>query len=258
MLKFSLFKNYETDPLDKLLKDLKSSERGLAEKEARQRIFIFGINQITKKKKVHPLAQFLKHFKDPLVMILLIAAVVSGFVGEMKSASAIIVMVLLSVTMNFYQEYKSGKAAEKLAKKLAITSTVLREGKKKEILVKHIVPGDIIALSAGDIIPADGRLIQAEDFFVNESVLTGESFPVEKIASDTEEENNGVVFSGTNVISGSALFLVIRTGVNTAYGKIADKIIRPEETSAFESGIRNFGFLIIRLTIFIVLMILII
>ncbi len=255
MLKFSLFQNYETDSLVKLFKDLKSSERGLEEKEARKRVKIFGRNQITKKKKVHPVAQFLKHFKDPLILILIMAAIISGFVGEVKSASAIIVMVLLSVTINFYQEFKSGKAAERLAKKLAITATVLRDGKKKEILVKYIVPGDIIALSAGDIVPADGRLIQADDFFINESVLTGESFPVEKIVSDTEKENNGAVFGGTNVVSGSALFLVIRTGVNTAYGKIADKIIRPEETSAFEVGIRNFGFLIIRSTIFIVLMI---
>jgi len=253
MLKFSEFKNYQMDTLTKLFKDLKTNQRGLTEKEARKRIFVFGKNELSQKKKIHPVAQFLKYFRDPLVMILIIAALVSGFIGELKNAMIIIAIVFLSVAMKFYQEFKSGQAAEKLARKLAVTATVFRDGKRKEILVKYIVPGDVIALSAGDIIPADGCLIQADDFFVNESILTGESFPVEKIASASEASKVREVFSGTNVVSGSALFLAVRTGVNTSYGKIADKITRPEETGAFEIGIRNFGFLIIRLTIFIVL-----
>jgi len=253
MIKFSLFKNYKTDSLEKLFKDLKSSERGLVEEEARGRIKIFGRNQITKKKKVHPVMHFLKYFKDPLVMILLIAATISGFVGEVKNAVIIIAIVFLSVAMKFYQEYKSGQAAEKLAKKLTITATVIRDGIKKEIFVKFIVPGDLVLLSAGDIVPADGRIVQANDFFVNQSVLTGESFPVEKTVKAGDEENSNIVFSGTIVVAGSANFLVTRTGINSEYGKIADKIVQPEETNAFEVGLRSFGFLIIRITIFIVL-----
>jgi P-type Mg2+ transporter len=122
----------------------------------------------------------LLYFKDPLIIILLIAAGLSGLTGSYTDSGIIILMIFLSIGMNFYQESKSSKAAEELAQKLEISSNVLRNGKIEKIRIKYIVPGDIIEVAAGDIIPADGKIIESDDLFINESSLTGESFPVEK------------------------------------------------------------------------------
>lgn len=253
-MKFSLFENYKTKDTESLLRELESSANGLSENEARARALIFGRNQISETKKSHALLDLLRHFKDPMVLILIFASIISSFAGETKNAVIIISMVFISVALNFYQEYRSNKAAEKLVKKLALMATVTRDGAKKEIPARYIVPGDIIFLAAGDIAPADGRLIKADDFFINEAALTGESFPVEK-NEISKAENGQIIFSGTNVISGSAIYVAARTGFNTEFGKIAEKMERPEEANAFEIGVKNFGYLIIKVTIFIVLVI---
>lgn len=254
-MKFSLFANYKNQPLSQLLADLESSLNGLADSEAQVRLEIFGKNQPPQKKKAAPIIRFLNNFKNPLILILLIAATISGLAGESRSSVIIITIVVLSVGLNFYQEHRSSKAAEKLAKKLSLTAAVIRNDEKKEIFAKFIVPGDVVFLSAGDIVPADGRVIQADDFFVNEASLTGESFPVEKVAGNSDDINNQVIYAGTNVISGSARYVVARTGINTEFGKIAVKITEPLEANAFEVGVKNFGTMIVKVTIFIVLII---
>jgi len=251
-MKFSLFDGYKNIPIDGLLAELGSVPGGLTSKTAAERIEVFGYNETIKKKKVHFLIELLRRFRDPLVMILIVAATVSGFVGEFKNTVIILFMVVLSVTMNFYQEHKSGKVAEKLVERLATKATVLRDGKKVDILVKYIVPGDVVALSAGDIIPADGRILESDDFFVNESALTGESYPVEKVVSGGKQESEHIVSAGTNVVSGWAQYAVVRTGRNTEYGAIAEKATEPLEVNAFEVGIKSFGYLIIKATVFIV------
>ena len=227
--------------LSDLYQKLNSSSKGLTIEEAIARSKEFGYNQLAKIKKKNLLLKFLAYFKDPLILILIVAALISGLTGQLKNMAIILSMVFLSVLLNFYQEHKSSKAAEKISTRLAIKARILRDGKEQELDTKFIVPGDIILLSAGDIVPADGKVITADDFFLNESSLTGESLPVEKMA-----DQDNVVFSGTNVISGFCSFLVTNIGVETEFGKIAQKISRPEVENAFEKGIKDFGFLIIR------------
>ena len=227
--------------LDKLYQELSSSPQGLTTKEAISRSQIFGYNQLDKAKKKSLIIKFLSYFKDPLILILIVASLISGLTGQIRSMIIILTMIFLSVLLNFYQEHKSSKAAEKIAKRLAIRARILRDGQEQELDTKYIVPGDIILLSAGDIVPADGKIISADDFFLNESSLTGESLPVEKTANE-----NNAIFSGTNVISGYCQFLVTAIGLTTEFGQIAQRISKPETLNAFEKGIKSFGFLIIR------------
>lgn len=227
--------------LEELYQKLSSGPKGLVTKEAINRAKIFGYNQIGVKRKVNLFIKFISYFKNPLILVLIAAALVSGLTGQIKNMVIILTMVFLSVVLNFFQEHKSGKAAEKIAKRLAIKAKILRDGKEKELETKYIVPGDIVLLSAGDIVPADGKIIGADDFFLNEASLTGESLPIEKFA-----DRDNIIFSGTNVISGYGRFLVSNTGLETEFGKIAENIARPELQNAFEKGINKFGFLIIQ------------
>ena len=233
--------------LDQLYPLVDSGPQGLTTSEAIKRSKDLGYNQIAAAKKRHPVILFLSYFQNPLIIILIIAALISGLTGELKSMAIILSMILLSVILNFYQEHKSSKAAEKIARRIAIRAQVWRDGKKIELETKYIVPGDIVSLAAGDIVPADGKIISANDFFLNEASLTGESLPLEKFA-----ENNNDIFSGTNVISGFGEFLVTNIGLSTEFGQIAQNITRPEEENAFEKGIKDFGYLIIRVIAFIV------
>jgi len=194
--------------------------------------------------------KFLSYFKAPLIILLLVCAIISWFTWEYKNSIIIVLMIFLSVILNYYQETKSDKAVQKILQKLEIKSMVLRNGQEKLIATKYIVPGDIVLLSAGDIIPADGRLIQADDLFVNESSLTGESFPVEKIVDG--EWKLSQVFSGTHVVSGFSKFIVTGTWATTEYGKIAQQLIKPMPTTSFEIGMKKFWYLIIKSIIFIV------
>ncbi|MFZ4632369.1 MAG: magnesium-translocating P-type ATPase [Patescibacteria group bacterium] len=218
-----------------------SSDKGITTSEAIKRSGLLGYNQISAAKKRHPFIKFLSYFKDPLILVLMGAALISGATGGVRSAIIIISMILLSVLLNFYQEHKSNKAADKIARRIAIRARLLRDGKEQELDTKYIVPGDIVLLSAGDIVPADGKIIKANDFYLNESSLTGESLPVEK-----DFEENNIIYSGTNVISGFGQFLVTSIGLETEFGKIAQTIARPETENSFEKGIKNFGYLIIR------------
>jgi Mg2+-importing ATPase len=224
-----------------------SSPQGLTTSEAIERSKNLGYNQIAAAKKDHPIIQFLNYFRNPLIIILIVAALISGLTGELRGMAIILSMIFLSVILNFYQEHKSSKAVEKISRRLAIRAEIQRDGKKQELDTKYIVPGDIIYLAAGDIVPADGKIISATDFFINEASLTGESLPVEKYATE-----NNTIFSGTNVVSGFGEFLVTSIGLSTEFGQIAQKIARPELENAFEKGIRSFGYLIIRVIAFIV------
>ncbi|MBI5230103.1 MAG: magnesium-translocating P-type ATPase [Candidatus Magasanikbacteria bacterium] len=256
-MKHDALEHYQTMPLEKILKVLKIDEKGLTREETKRRLKQYGPNELIIKKKKNAILKFLSYFKNPLIIILLIAAAISGIIGEMQNVTIIISMVLLGVTLNFYQEHQSNKAVEKIAKKLAVRASVLRDGVKKELLTHCLVPGDVVLLSAGDIIPADGRLIEADDFFVNEAALTGENFPVEKAVQEAEPKQ-GVVFSGTNVVSGFARYVAVRTGSRTEYGMLAKELNTPDEINVFETGINNFGILIIKMIVGVVLVILLI
>jgi magnesium-transporting ATPase (P-type) len=192
-------------PTEEVFARLGTSQSGLTSEEAKKRLEIYGYNEFAKKKRT-ALAEFLSHFKSPLVIILLVAGVISAFLGELVNAIIISVIVLLSTLLLFYQESRAEKASEMLRKKVTTTATVLRDGEKKEVDLREIVPGDIIHLSAGDIVPADARVISAKDLFVNQSALTGESLPVEKTSDPlaTREasitEWNNYLFLGIKLV----------------------------------------------------------
>jgi len=203
--------------------------------------------------------EFLSHFKSPLVLILLAAGLISGFFGQINNTIVIFICIFLSIGLDFYQDTKAEKATKLLIEKVLTTATVIRDSIKQEIKLYEIVPGDIIDLSAGDIIPADSRIINERDLFINQSSLTGESYPVDKldtaiIAKDipiTEWKN--CLFMGTSVVSGIATAVVIKTGMFTEYGKIAKKLTARTTETEFEKGIRRFSFLILEIVIILVL-----
>jgi P-type Mg2+ transporter len=238
---------------------LGSSERGLTTEAADQRLEKFGPNEPTSVRRAAGLRQFLVFLTNPLVVILLIASVASAALGEVINASIIAAMVLLSVALNFVQTYRSQRAVERLRTGVALTSTVLRDGKWVELPRHELVPGDIIRLVAGDLVPADARLIESVSLHVQQSALTGESMPVEKDAQDLTSspknpaEASNMVFLGTSVVSGTATALIILTGRATAFGDIAARLAARAPETEFERGIRRFGFLIMRVVFFLVL-----
>jgi Mg2+-importing ATPase len=251
--------NYSSLPAEKILKNLQTSKNGLSEHEAKKRLTLYGRNVIAEKKEINVILEFLSHFKSPLIIILLFAAGISAYFGESTNALIVGVMVLVSVILDFFEEHSANNAAEKLKEKVSSTATVIRAGVKKEIKASEICQGDIIFLSSGDLIPADARVIEADDFFVNQSALTGESFPREKIpaAAENKESNipDNILCLGSSVVSGTALALVFKIGKDTEFGKIAQNILKKEDKSGFELGISRFGFFISKIILFLVLFI---
>jgi Mg2+-importing ATPase len=207
------------------------------------------------------LGLFLSQFRSPLVLILIFAALVSAFVGEWADASIVLVVVLGSTMLGFVQEYRASNAVEKLRSRVTIKSSVLRDGQPQLLPSEQIVPGDAVLLSAGSLIPADGVVLEANDFFVNQAVLTGETYPVEKrpgIAPDKASlaERTNCVFTGTSVRSGTARVLIVRTGEDTVFGQIAERLsLRPPLTE-FERGVQRFGYLLTWVMIVMVLLVL--
>lgn len=227
--------------------------QGLTEREAKRALFKYGKNQIVQKKRYSAWRLFFAHFKSPLILILLVAAILSGFFGEGRSAALIIIIIFLSTLLNYYQEQKSSHEVERLQEKMSLQATVVRDGVKKDINAELVVPEDLVFLSAGDIIPADGLVLSAESLFVNEAPLTGESYPVEKQAGEEADLKLKKVFAGTTVVSGSAYVEIKTTGGNTEFGKIAATLEAPNEPDAFEKGIVSFGYLIMKATAFVVI-----
>lgn len=239
---------------------------GLTSLEAARRLKQGGSNRLQPATQHAMVLQFLAQFKSPLVLVLLAACGVSALSGDVTGAIIIGAIVLMSVTLDFVQSYRAGRAADRLALKVAVTATTLRDGTPSEIPVSDLVPGDLVLLSAGNLVPADARLLQANDFFVNQAQLTGEPYPVEKKASpakapgtapvsadDWALEKEDAVFMGSSVVSGSARVLIGRTGSATALGQIAVSLALTAPPTAFEVGTRHFGLLIMRLTLMLVL-----
>ncbi|MEM2118120.1 MAG: magnesium-translocating P-type ATPase [Candidatus Bathyarchaeia archaeon] len=246
-------------PIDELLARLNTSMSGLSSEEVEERLRTYGYNELAKRKKRTDIINFLSHFRSPLIIILLIAGLIAGFLGEIINVAIIFSIVFVSVILDYYQESKAEKAAEALKEKVTTTATVLRDGAKQEVRLSEIVPGDIIYLSAGDIVPADARVIAAKDLFLNQSALTGESFPVEKTSTPIKAKGtaptewDNCLFMGTSVVSGTATTVVLKTGAHTEYGKIAKRLVEKEPETEFERGIKGFGFLIMQVTFLLVL-----
>jgi Mg2+-importing ATPase len=246
---------------EQLLSSMHASKEGLQPADAEQRLKQYGPNTITAKQQATALRLLLRQFKSPLVLILIFAAIVSGFLGEWVDASIILVIVLGSTILGFVQEYSATNAVEKLRSQVTVKSSVLRGGQPQMLPSEQVVPGDIVALSAGSLIPADGIVLEANDFFVNQAVLTGETFPVEKQpapvpANASLAQRTTCVFMGTSVGSGTAQVLIMQTGKATQFGQIADRLtLRPPETE-FERGIQHFGYLMTIVMVVIVVIVL--
>ena len=249
--------------ITQLLEQLATTPDGLSSGEAALRLARFGPNLIHGEHKKALILQFLAKFRNPLVIILLIASALSAFTGDATSFFIIGTIVLISVTLDFVQEYRAGQAAESLRQSVAVRGQVQRDGKTMEIPLSEMVPGDVALLTAGNLVPCDGRVLEAKDFFVNQALLTGEAFPVEKAPGELPEETDVLaagnsVLLGTSVISGSARVLMCRTGQNTELGEIADTLLAKAPATAFEQGTYRFGLLIMRMTILLVLFVLLI
>jgi Mg2+-importing ATPase len=243
------FDRYWSQLPGNLLAALVSAPDGLSTAEAARRLQQFGPNVLKARKTATPLKLFLGQFKSPIVLILIFATGVSAVTQEWVDAVIILAIVLGSALLSFFQEYNANTAAERLRAQVQVRATVLRAGQSQAIPAEQVVPGDVVLLSAGSLIPADGALLEARDFYVNQAVLTGETFPVEKspgmvAAQASLVERTNCVFMGTNVRSGSAKALIVQTGPATAFGRIAGRLaLRPPETE-FERGIRRFGYLL--------------
>ena len=246
-------------PSASLQSRLEATHAGLSRREARSRRKTFGPNTMQDRRERPLLIQYLLHFRNPLVMVLLAASAVSALTGQITGFVIIWAIVLMSVTLDFIQEYRAGRAAEQLKKSVAVRATAMRDGLPLEIPIAKLVPGDVVLLAAGDLIPADCRLLEAKDFFINQSLLTGESYPVEKHARELTVPTDDVgkaensVFMGTSVISGMARAMVCRTGTGTAMGDVVNSLQAKTPPTAFELGTQTFGMLIMRLTLMLVL-----
>lgn len=250
-------------PVDLLLAQLQTRHDGLLSSEAAKRLEQFGQNVIHSGRKKTIALQFFSKFRNPLVIILLVASALSALTGDILSFFIISTIVLVTVTLDFVQEYRAGLAAEGLRQSVTVRVQVLRDGKSVEIPIAELVPGDVALLSAGDLIPCDGRVLEAKDFFVNQALLTGEPYPVEKSPGELSAEieilaASNTVLLGTSVISGSARVLMCRSGQSTALGEIADTLLAKAPATAFEQGLQRFGLLIMRMTMLLVLFVILV
>jgi P-type Mg2+ transporter len=228
---------------------------GLTSAEARRRLAELGENWIRNEGRAGALTLFFAQFKSPIILILIGAAILSLFLQERTDATLILAIVLASAVLGFWQEYRATNAVAKLRALVETKVRVLRDGNEVSIPLAEVVPGDVVLLSAGAIIPGDGRLLETRELFVNEAALTGETFPAEKEAQpvDSTAAPKNEVFLGTNVVSGSGKAEIISTGRKTRFGKIAESLRLRRPETEFERGVRRFGFLLAEVTLLLVL-----
>ena len=250
-------------PLAELAAQLGSSPQGLSSDAAGARLKQYGPNRIVERQKAAIWIEILKRFRNPLVIVLLLAAAIAGATGDAVSFALIAGVVIMSVLLDFVQERRAETAADKLREQVALMASVLRDGKLQSVPAAELVAGDAIELCAGDLVPADCRLISAGHLFVNQSLLTGESYPAEKSAQPPEQRDDNTVpanalFMGSSVVSGTASALIVRTGRETMLGGIAGSLRSEPPPTAFALGLRDFSLMIVRLTVLLVLFVLLV
>jgi len=230
------------------LKELDTDlEHGLTDDDARRRLQRYGYNELEKEGRISPLTIFVNQFKNILIAILLIAAVLSAVIGEWMGAVLILVIVIFCAVLGFTQEYRAERALEALKKMLSPTTTVLREGREEEIPSREVVPGDMLLLEAGDRIPTDARLVESHSLMCDEASLTGESVPASKETKPLPEDvrvsdRKNIVFTGTTVTYGRGKAVVTTTGINTEFGKIAKEVTAIEaETTPLAKRMAEIG-----------------
>jgi len=234
--------------VEQVIADLGSSALGLSSEEVQKRLLEYGPNELTEKAKKTPFIMFLDQFRDFMILILIAAAIISGFIGELSDTIAIIVIVVLNAVVGFIQEYRAEKAMAALKKMAAPSATVMRNSMPETIAASQLVPGDIVMLEAGKIVPADMRLIEAANFKVEEAALTGESVPVEKniIALHDEHlpmgDRKNIAYKGTFVTSGRGAGIIVATGMDTELGRIASMLQEEEEVKTpLQKRLASFG-----------------
>ena len=245
-------------PIETVLAELAARPDGLTQIEADRQLLRFGPNRSSDTRKITPLGLLLNQFRSPLVILLLFAMTLSLFLGETTDGVIVLAIVLGSALLGFLQEYRASNAVAKLLAVIQTRVTVLRDGHEVELPQDALVPGDVIVLAAGAAVPADCRILRSTDLFVDESTLTGESYPAEKGAGDLPGETplakrSNALFQGSHVVSGTGRAVVVQTGANTVFGEIAERLrLRPPETE-FERGLRRFGGLLIQITLLLVI-----
>lgn len=249
-------------PIAALFDRVQASAAGLTSAEAAARLVRFGPNTVADAPHMRIAVKVAKRFAEPLVAILLVAAAISGLTGDVASFAIILIVVALSIILDVMQEHRAEIAADALKSSVAIHADVRRDGAAISIPVDHVVPGDVVELRAGDLVPADGIIIESRNAHVNEALMTGEPFPADKragVCDGTEPADAfNALFAGTSVVAGDATMLVIATGRATRFGGIAAALGAAEPPSAFERGIHRLGMLILRLTVFLVLFVLLV
>ncbi len=229
----------------------------MTQDEAQKRLTKYGSNLLKPKKRSDTLTLLLTQFKSPLILILIFAGALSFFLGDSVNSAIILTIILISSLLGFWQERGAANAVDKLLAIVQTKASVFRDGNQKEIPVEEIVPGDVIHLNAGDLIPGDSIILESKDLFVNESSLTGETFPAEKTAGVLPQatglsQRTNSLFMGTNVVSGDAQAVIVGTGLQTEFGKVSARLkLRPPETE-FELGVRHFGYLLMEVTLVLV------
>ena len=242
-----------------LLQRLGATPDGLSDVEAAQRLHRFGPNLAVTSLRRGLFFKIVKRLVEPLIAILLIAALISGATGDWQSLIIIVLIVLASIALDVFQETQAENAVDALRRTVAVQVTVLRSGRLVEVPVREAVPGDVVALHAGDLIPADGLIIESHDAMADEAALTGEPFPVEKLAAPEDSAADGTdsaLFGGTSLVAGEVRMLVTATGAETRLGAISRSMQASEPPTAFERGVHGLGMLILRLTGFLVLFVL--
>ena len=245
-------------PAADTFRQLGATPDGLSGADAALRLARFGGNLLSVRRRSGIPALLLAQFRSPIVLLLLFATGLSFFLHDAVNALIILVIVIASGLLGFWQEHSATDAVAKLLALVQVRTCVLRDGTEREIPVEQSVPGDIVVLNAGDLVPGDCLIAESRDLFVDEASLTGETFPAEKaagvLAAETElGRRTNALWMGTHVISGSARALVVRTGRDTEFGKVSERLkLRPEETE-FERGIRRFGYFLMQVTLILVM-----
>lgn len=238
-----------------VLSHLQTSERGLSAIEARRRLVSNGPNLIVGAKRNNAVKLFFSQFSNPLVLILVAASLISGFLGDWTATAIIVLIVVSSAAISFWQEYRSERTLELLKKKVALKAEVIRDGKNAVIPASDLVVGDIVVLSLGKVVPADLRLIEASGLGINESALTGESFPVEKTAEEHQVKSylpqamDNLAFAGTFVVQGSGRGVVIYSGKDTEFGRTAKLLAAKACPTQFQKGINDFGIFLFKIIV---------
>jgi Mg2+-importing ATPase len=248
-------------PAAALLAELATTESGLSSPEAASRLLRYGSNDAAAPKRAAAWVRLARLLGNPLVIILVLASALSAATGDVASFVIIAGIVLLSVLLDFAQESQAQSAVDALRQQVALRADVNRDGAVASLPVAQLVPGDVVRLAAGDLVPADGVLLTSRDFFVNQALLTGEAYPVEKHAAEHGDRAaeistaGNVALAGTSVIAGSAVLLVCETGRRTTLGQLADTLIAKPPPTSFEIGLRRFSMLILRITLVLVLLV---